>query len=133
MSGFESVRSISLAAKSGADIPQNRFVKASSTGVLLATAGSDSVGVSLEAYDDSEHAAGGAAGVIPVACLDGGKVMVEAGAAVAAGDPIASDGTGRAITATTSVQLLGYALEAAGAAGVIFQVVATKGGLTPAA
>lgn len=128
MSGFQNARAISLAC-AAADLPANRFVRPSATGItLVGTAGLDAVGVSLEGYVQADFAAGNASNVIAVAQLDGAKLMVEAGAAVTAGAAIMSDATGRAITAATAgSNILGYAVEAAGAAGVMFQIVGSKG------
>jgi len=47
----------------------------------------------------------------------GSKVDVESGAAVSIGDNVASDATGRAVTATSGDYIAGRALEAAGGAG----------------
>lgn len=128
MSGFEKARSISLQAATGADIPQYRFVGAGANGIALSAEGADSVGISLEMYDDSEHTAGNASNVIPVAVLDGAKLMVEAGAAVTAGQAVAADAEGRAIAATGTARVLGYAIEAAAKAGEFIQIVGSKGG-----
>lgn len=128
MSGFENARSISLAC-GAADVRQYRFVKASAAGVVECGAGDDSVGIALEGYVHANYTAGGASNVIPVAQLDGAKLMVEAGAAIAAGAPIAADADGQAVTAAgVTTNVLGYALEAAGAAGVMIQIVGTKKG-----
>lgn len=51
-----------------------------------------------------------------------GTAVVEAGAAVAAGDTIKSDATGRAITWATSGAKVAVALEAATAAGQFIEV-----------
>lgn len=129
MSGFESARSISLACDAGQDLPKYRFTKTSATGIVLCGSGDDSVGISLEKYDDAKFAAGNGSNVIPVAILDGAKLMVEAGAAVTAGAPIMSDADGQAIAATgVTGNVLGYALQAAAAAGEMIQIVGTKKG-----
>jgi predicted RecA/RadA family phage recombinase len=52
-----------------------------------------------------------------------GISKVYAGAAVAAGDEIMSDATGRAITATSTNQRIGVALQAAAAANVLIAVL----------
>lgn len=131
MSGFQNVRAIALTA-AAANIAQARFVKMTATGASLAGAGEDAVGMALESYVHADFTAGGASNVIAVAQLDGAKLMIEAGGEVAAGDPIASDATGRAVTAGFEEFVLGYATEAAGAAGVIFQIVSSKAGLSAA-
>lgn len=132
MSGFQNARAISLICAAVA-IPANRFVRPSSTGIILATLGADAVGVSLEEYVQTAFAAGLASNVIAVAQLDGAKLMIEAGAAIALGAAVMSSANGRAITAvTTGSNILGYALEAAAAAGEFIQVVASKGSQVPA-
>lgn len=52
-----------------------------------------------------------------------GTAIVEAGAAVAAGATIKSDASGRAITWASSGAKVGLALEAAGAAGQMIEVL----------
>lgn len=52
-----------------------------------------------------------------------GTAIVEAGAAVAAGDTVKADSTGRAITWATSGAKLGQALQAAAAAGDLIEVM----------
>lgn len=128
MSGFQNARAISLAC-AAADVPANRFVRPSSTGITtVGTAGLDAVGLSLESYDHSEFVAGNASNVIAVAQLDGAKLMVEAGAAIAAGAAIMSNNAGKAITAATAgSNILGYAVEAAAADGEMIQFVSSKG------
>lgn len=123
----EAVRSVSLEADVGQDLPARRFVRPSVSGIVLAGAGGDAVGVSLELYDDSEQVAGRATRTISVALLDGAKMEVEAGAAVTAGDPVESDATGRAITAAGEGDVaLGYALNAAAGAGEFITIVGLK-------
>lgn len=56
-----------------------------------------------------------------------GKVMVEAGAAVTAGDEIQTDANGDAITAATGDVVMGYALEDA-VDGQIFAIELIQGG-----
>ena len=65
--------------------------------------------------------AGAATDKVPVDVL--GTTVVEAGAAVAAGDTIKSDSTGRAITWATSGAKVALALEAATAAGQFIEVL----------
>lgn len=128
MSGFQNARAISLAC-AAANVAANRFVRPTATGItLVGTAGLDAVGVSLEGYVHADYVAGNASNVIAVAQLDGAKLMIEAGAAITAGAAVMSDASGRAITAATAgSNILGYAVEAAGAAGELIQVVSSKG------
>ena len=126
---FESTRSISLQAASGADIAQRRFVTQGASGISQAGANAEAVGISLEAYDDSEFSADNASRTIPVALLDGAKIEVEAGAAVAVGALVTSDAQGRAVTAASTERILGHAYLAAGAAGEIMTIIGLKGAL----
>jgi hypothetical protein len=93
-----------------------KFVQMASDGVrAAATAGQRGViGVSQNAPAMGEI------------CLiaGGGQTQVVAGVAVAKGDALMSDASGRAITAaaTTSNHVHGYALEAASGAGVVFRM-----------
>lgn len=124
---FEAVRSISLAADAGQDLPARRFVAMSATGIILSGNTLDSVGVSLELYDDSEFALDNASNVIPVALLDGAKIEVEAGAAIAAGARVMANASGQAITAVgVTARVLGFAVAAVGASGEIVTIVGSK-------
>jgi hypothetical protein len=67
------------------------------------------------------RSAGAIGAYVPVDVL--GTAVVEAGAAVAAGDTIKSDATGRAITWATSGAKIALALEAATAAGHFIEVL----------
>jgi len=134
----QSARSISLPCDAGQDLPQRRFVAYSATGCVLPADGGgaaqegDVIGVSLEAYDDSEFALGNASNVIPVALLDGAVLEVEAGAeAITVGAAVSTDGSGRAKPAdATGDEILGVAKTAVGAmeAGTIIEVIAQKAG-----
>lgn len=128
MSGNQNVRAIGLAC-GAADVIAHRFVRATAAGILNTNAaGQDALGVALEGYDHSAFTDGGASNVIAVAQLDGAKIMIEAGAAVAKGAAIMSNNVGQAITAATAgSNILGYANEAAAAAGELIQVVSSKG------
>lgn len=72
----------------------------------------------------TQEAADAQGKVIPIALQDGALVKVEAGAIVAKGADVATDATGRVITAAAGVgnQILGKAMEAAGAAGDIITI-----------
>ena len=138
---YEKVRSVSLEVLAAtADIPQRRFVTYVATNGLSlpATAGDsvDIVGVTLEAYDDSEADLGRAATMIPVGLLDGAKIEVEAGAAIAVGVTVIAANDGRAVASTTTAggttpageyQELGVVVEAAGAAGEIATIQSFRG------
>ena len=124
----ENTQPITLTAATGADIRARRFVIQGSTGVAEATDGSDAVGVSFTFYDDSEHTLGNASRAVSVVTNQGCRVEVEAGAAVTAGNDIASDAQGRVINAATGDAILGKALTAATAAGEVVEVLFTKAG-----
>lgn len=128
MSGNQNVRAIGLAC-GAANVIAHRFVRATAAGILNSSAnGQDALGVALENYVHQDFLDGGASNVIAVAQLDGAKVMIEAGAAVAKGAAIMANTTGQAITAATAgSNILGYANEAAAAAGELIQIVTSKG------
>lgn len=56
-----------------------------------------------------------------------GKVKVTAGGTISAGDQIATDGSGNAVTATTGDNVLGVALQDA-SSGDLFKMLVTVGG-----
>lgn len=60
----------------------------------------------------------------PLTYAVGGRLKVEAGAAVAAGALVQTDATGRAITQTSTNIVLGIARTAASAAGVLIEIEA---------
>lgn len=127
---YEAVRSISLPVNvtaATADIPQRRFVNFVAGGLRLPAASGDAVGVTLELYDDSEFDAGNASDVIPVALLDGARIEVEAGAAVAIGARVMANVNGQAITAAgATARVLGIAQTAAAAAGEVITIIGLK-------
>lgn len=120
---FEAFRSISLIP--GDVVAQRRFViiEAGTGEVVQAGANAEAVGISLEAAAAANDPA------IPVALLDGAKVEVEAGAAVALGADVTSDAAGKAVAATVGQRVLGFALTAAAADGEVITIVAQKGAL----
>lgn len=127
---FESVRSVSLTPVSSL-IPARRFVSVTTNGAIdLTAANADAIGITLEESPNESQVA------IPVALLDGAKIEVEANAAITAGAAVAAAGTsgdaGRAddTGAGANVTHLGYALEAASAAGDIITVLTSKRGLS---
>jgi len=123
----ESTRSISLQPTVAKVINANRFAVLASGLVDEAGAGDDALGVTLSESPDSTTAgaeAGSAA--ISVALLDGAKVEVEAGATVASDAKVASDATGRAVTAATGDAILGTAL-IGGAVNEVITIIAAKG------
>jgi hypothetical protein len=119
---FESNKTITLLPVVANVINRFRFVSILAAGLVDETvANADAVGVSQE---DSLAAASVA---IPVMLLDGGKIEVEAGAAVTAGARIMSDATGRCIDATgATARVLGFALNATSAAGEVVTIVSLK-------
>lgn len=100
----------------GADLStyQFRFVKVDATGVVLATAGTDAcIGVL-----QNKPTLGQACEVETI-----GTTKLVAGALVAKGAAVMSDGSGRAITAVATNMIQGIALEGAGAAGEYLTVL----------
>ncbi len=107
----QSIPVLTLTVNAAGVIAANRFV----------TAAGAQAGADANALGVARHAAAAANDKLPVDAL--GTTMVEAGAAVAAGATIKSDASGRAITWVTSGARLAVALEAAGAAGEMIEVL----------
>ena len=127
---FDAVRSISLTPVTTL-VPARRFVSMTTNGeITLTAANADAVGITLEESPAGDQTK------IPVALLDGARIEVESNAGIAAGAAVAAAGTsgdaGRAddTAAGASVTHLGYAEEAATAAGQIITIVASKRGLS---
>ena len=100
-------------AGSNLSAAQFKFVALAADGeVDVAGAGARAIGVLL-----NQPAAGNAATVVMT-----GKVLVEAGDSITAGDELAADAAGNAGTATTDDIVMGYALEN----GVDGQIVAIE-------
>ncbi|MEO1208390.1 MAG: capsid cement protein [Cyanobacteria bacterium J06638_20] len=125
---FQKALAVTLQAASGADLAQGRFVDIGASGLTTPTANGDAVGVTAEAYDDSEVTAGRGSPAIPV--LVEGIVEVEASAAIAVGADVATGADGRAATAASGNVVLGKCVLAAGAAGEFASVLLTKRGST---
>ncbi len=120
---FESVTAITLLsdAADGGEIRQGRFVTV--TGAAAGTVsevdatGDVIVGVALESV-----AAADMGNTLSVAIF--GKVECEAGDAIVAGTVIATDADGQASdTVAVGAEIVGVAMEAAGAAGEFFTVL----------
>lgn len=123
---FQKALAVTLTAATGADIAQARFVTVGANGITLSADNGDAIGVTAEAYDDSEFTNDTGSNAIPV--LIEGIVEVEAGAAVAVGDQVTPDAQGRATTAATGNVVVGVCVAAAGAAGEFADVLLVKGG-----
>lgn len=78
----------------------------------VASAGERPLGVATTDFDTGEQAS----------VATHGEILVEAGAAIAAGAEVESDASGRAVTKTTGVAF-GVARDAAAAAGDIIRVL----------
>jgi hypothetical protein len=111
---------------SGADFSagsQFRFCDVSSTGkVVNPTAGGSVIGV-RQNRPKADHAA---------TVVNSGISIVEAGEAIAIGDLVATDSTGRAIVAASGELTVGRALEAATAAAVQIAVLLIPAGVQAA-
>jgi len=106
----QSIPVLSLTAVAAGAIAANRFV---TPAAAQAGADANTLGVCRQAAV--------AADKITVDVL--GTAIVEAGAAVAAGATVKSDASGRAITWASAGAKVGLALEAAGAAGQLIEVL----------
>ncbi len=106
----QNISLLSLALTLSATVSANRLVTFAGAHV---GAGANSYGVS--------RSSGVSGDKITIDVL--GTAVIEAGAAVTAGDTIKSDATGRAITWATSGAKVGQALQAATAAGQMIEVL----------
>ena len=109
--------SITLASAADLSSSQYCFVKLSAGLAALCGAGEDAIGV----LQNDPAAAARAAEI-----ADGGIVKVKVGAVVAQDANVASDSTGRAVTAVSGDYMLGKALEASTAANQIIRVLRTS-------
>jgi hypothetical protein len=107
----QSIPILNLSVVAAGVIAANRFVTPA-----LAQAGAD-----VNTLGVARFASAAAGDKVPVDVL--GTTVVEAGAAVAAGATLKSDATGRGITWVTSGAKVALALEAAGGAGELIEVV----------
>jgi hypothetical protein len=114
-----------------AAIAQYKFLELSSTNAVATAAnaaGDDVVGISLEARSAAQITAGDTR--IPV-LLPGCVAKVLAGAAIditAAAVPVTTDASGRAVAvAAATDRILGYALQSAGAANEVIEILFLKG------
>ncbi len=109
-----------LEASGDLSADQFKFVKQSATGVELTGAGEQAAGVLQNDPDEL-----GAAATV----MSQGVSKVESGAAYAIDIDLASDGTGRAVAASSGNRVLGYSLVASGGAGEVHEVlINTPGG-----
>jgi hypothetical protein len=115
----------------GADIAARLIVKpGASDGLVVAAAGATDgiLGVTTDIDVKSGE---------PCDVIHAGIALVKTGAAFAFGDPITSDGNGKAIkaapAATATDRILGYALGTSGAADELVDVLIQLGGLSNAA
>ena len=102
----------------GGAVAQHRFVAVANEKAIQATADTAVIGVSRNEVTAAEIAAGDR--IVEIA---DGVVIVEAGAAIASGDPVASDAQGRAAALGEGSLPAGIAISAASAAG---QLIAVK-------
>lgn len=101
---------LTLTVTAGGTIAANRFVTPAGA---QAGADANTLGVCRVAAVVNDK--------VPVDIL--GSAVIEAGAAVSAGDTVKSDASGRAITWATSGAKVGIALQAATAAGQMIEVL----------
>ena len=118
---YEKARAVTLNAASGSDLAAGRFVDMGGSGLVYASAASGGVGVTAEAYDDSEVAAGNGSPAIPVVVE--GVVAVAAGAALPLGTRVTGGTDGVAIAASAPALAQGVVVGAAGAAGEFASVL----------
>lgn len=107
----QSIPILTLSIVSAGAIAANRFV----------TPVGAQAGAAVNTLGVSRFAADAAGARIPVDVM--GTAIVEAGAAVAAGDTLKSDSAGKAITWATSGAKVAVALQAAAASGQLIEVL----------
>ena len=100
---------LAVTIAAAADLSRFRFADYSGN---VASAGERALGVPTTDFSAGEQAS----------IATNGEILVEAGAAIAAGAEVESDANGRAVTKTTGVGF-GVARDAAGAAGEIIRVL----------
>ena len=114
MAYYDNQNSVSFEAGSDLSANQFQFVSVSADGqVDLTGDGAYSIGVL-----QNEPSAAGRAAEVAI----NGKTQVKCGGTVTAGGPVASDGSGQAVDATTNDIILGEAMEA-GASGEVITVL----------
>lgn len=119
MAVFQSRDTRTFEAGSDLSAGQFKFVALAADGqVDLCGDGAQAIGVLY----NQPSAAGQAATVVMT-----GKVIVEAGGSVTAGDEVACDADGNCVTAATSDIIMGYALEDA-VDGQVFAIELIQGG-----
>lgn len=114
----EQLRSISREASADLSALQYFLMTIDSSGQVAATAD----GAAADGVLQDKPDAAGQAGTLGIS----GVTKVVAGAAVTAGDDIASDSTGRGILATTGDVIAGKALSDASGAGFIFSMLLSQ-------
>lgn len=111
--GICSITVFAAFATTAAPILINRFLNLNSDAQVAYTgAGEDADYISL---GTAERTGEPLQGSMPIGSIN----KIESGAAIAKGDKITSDATGRAVTATTGDIVLGKAVTASGAAGEV--------------
>lgn len=107
-----SINTLTASIKSSGAITENRFI----------TAAGAQTGANGNALGVAKYSVAAAGQVVPTLAL--GIIDVEAGGAISAGQPVASDSSGRAVyrDGTTYTVTLGRALNAVTAAGQFVQV-----------
>lgn len=115
-------RSFPIADSADFSADQYKLVKLNSGDLALAAATEAGIGV-LQNKPVDGGSGGRTASVMLI-----GTSRVLAGAAVGEGDLVNADATSRAVTAGAGEAVSGIALEAAGAAGDIIEILLTPGG-----
>lgn len=106
----------------GAAVNPSRIVKNGATsGYVIQNAAATTVSLGVTTQNVS------AATGERIDVVHDGIVLVEAGAAITFGVKLTSDGTGRAVTAVATNEVIGVALEAATAAGDLIRMLIRPG------
>jgi hypothetical protein len=125
MPGVDTIKTNVKAYKYEGTILPNRACKMGTvTGAVIAVTGATDV---VEGFTIEPGGAGEMHGI----AMDGGQILVEAGAAIAAKARLTIDAVGRVVTAApgagANVEIVGKALEAAAAVGDLIPMQYTRG------
>lgn len=107
-----------------ADLSADQYKIVKLAAGVVALAGAAEAGIGVLQNKPKDGGTGGRSASVMLL----GTSRVVAGAAVAQGAPVTADAAGKAVTATTGQAATGIALEAAGGANAIIEILLTPGG-----
>jgi hypothetical protein len=113
-SNYEKVQSITRIAGEDLTAGQYRFLKVNAAGKVVKSGNGERASFVSIGKADVDQA---------LECGIGGRLLVVAGAAIAAGAAVQSDANGAAVTQNSTGDVCGEALEAATAAGELISII----------